>query len=161
MTPGAAFLARLDAVTVRLDALAQRTPAAGSLTDPDPPTGERWEAGQVWAHIAEFIPYWLAEFAQVVERRDPDGDAFGRTKTDPVRIAAIDRGRHEDAAALWPGVRSDIAHARAWLASLDPGAWVARGRHSTLGTMDLAAMLDEFLVGHLEQHAEQLEGLAG
>lgn len=55
--PAASFLARLDAVERRLEAHAARSPAG--LSEPEPVTGERWDAGQVWAHVAEFIPYWL------------------------------------------------------------------------------------------------------
>ena len=34
-------------------------PLPAGLTDPDPGAEERWEAGQVWAHLAEFPGYWL------------------------------------------------------------------------------------------------------
>src|SRR5438552_1680541 len=56
-TPAAHFLTRLDAVELRLDAHARSEPPTG-LTDPDPPTGEQWDAGQVWSHLAEILYYW-------------------------------------------------------------------------------------------------------
>jgi hypothetical protein len=160
MTSAAAgFVERLDAVTERLHVLASRENPAGALTEPDPPTGERWEAGQVWAHMAEFVPYWTAEMAQVVDRGMTAPDPFGRTKADPTRIAAIERDRHHNRGALWRRLAGDIARLRAYLLGLDAEAWTARGQHSTFGTIELPGIVDEFLVGHLEQHAAQLEAL--
>jgi DinB family protein len=155
----AAFVQRLGAVQARLGALAAREVPDGALTAPDPPTGERWEAGQVWAHLAEFIPYWLAEVDLVVGQRASDPAPFGRTKSDPGRIAALERDRRTDRAVLWNRTDGDIARLRAFLLGLGASAWDARGLHSTRGEMDLPAIVDEFLVGHLEQHAVQLEAL--
>ena len=151
---------RLDDVTVRLRGLSERGSQPGALTSPDPPTGERWEAGQVWAHVAEFIPYWVGEVAIVVAHGSTEPAAFGRTKADPERNAAIERERHSDRLALWQRIAADIAGLRILLVDLAPTAWEARGGHSTMGVIDLRGIVDEFLVGHLEQHAAQLEDLA-
>ncbi len=154
------FTSRLDAVEERLRAHAARDFPAGALTSPDPPTGERWEAGQVWAHVAEFIPYWLGEVRLVVEQRGDQPVPFGRTKSDRVRIAAIERDRSTDQVRLWRRTAGDIASLRAFLDGLSDSAWSARGLHPTLGEMDLSQIIEEFLVGHLEQHAGQLDQLA-
>jgi hypothetical protein len=42
-------------VRTRAEAFGERQTAA------DPPTGERWDRGQVLSHIAEFLPYWIEE----------------------------------------------------------------------------------------------------
>ncbi len=160
MSAGDELLERLDLVEARLRGHAARHFPADVLTEPDPPTGERWEAGQVWAHLAEFIPYWLRETAQVIDRRGLEAVPFGRTKSDPVRIAAIERDRRSDRAGLWNRIAADIAALRSFLARLDDRDWNAQGLHPTLGRMDTAAIVHEFLVGHLEQHADQLDGLA-
>src|SRR3984893_13850500 len=101
MTDDAAVLRRLDAVRERLGALATRDAPHGALTAPDPPTGERWEAGQVWAHLAEFIPYWMGEATQVIADGLGAPAPFGRTKADAGRLAAIERDRARDRALLW------------------------------------------------------------
>ncbi len=150
---------RLDGVEERLRTHAEREFPANALTAPDPPTGERWEAGQVWAHVAEFIPYWLGEVTLVVERGMDEPTPFGRTKSDPGRIAAIQRDRTTDQARLWRRTAGDIASLRSFLSGLDGTAWRARGVHPTLGEMTLERIIDEFLVGHLEQHAAQLDQL--
>jgi hypothetical protein len=58
-------------------------------------------------------------------------------------------------------VQRDVADLRAFLGAVPDGAWNARGVHQTLGVMPLPHIVDEFLVGHLEQHAAQLDGLTG
>ena len=155
------FVQRLAAVEARLRALAatplERT--TGTLTAADPGTGERWEWGQVWAHLAEFVPYWIAQADAVIDgyRGDPVG--FGRTKADAGRIAAIERDRHAMVAALWSRLESQLSDLRSFLTELPDRAWEARGAHPTLGVMSLPKLVDEFLVGHLEQHADQLDSL--
>ena len=65
------------------------------LTDPDPDTPEeRWDAAQVWAHIAEFVGYWHRQMADVIGRYQGEPVPFGRTKADAGRIGAIETGRH-------------------------------------------------------------------
>lgn len=158
-SPAADFLTRLDAVLSRFAIQASRTDVSG-FTDADPTTGERWNAGQVWAHLTEFIPYWLHEARKVVNagaQAEPIG--FGRTKTDPERIKAIEDGRHRPIAEQMSRLRSHVKELRAWLRSLPTTAWSIRGTHPTLGTMTVSQIVDEFLVGHLEEHAEQLERL--
>jgi hypothetical protein len=155
----AGFLARLDAVEERLRRHAAGEPPRG-LTEPDPPTGERWEAGQVWAHVAEFVPYWIQQLRGLIDRDGGEPEPFGRTKADPGRIAAIERDRHEAIPDLYERTRAAIEELRAWLPSLDEAGWSVVGRHQTMGDLDGERIVEEFLVGHLEQHADQLDGLS-
>ncbi len=60
-----AIRARLGRVERRLADHAAR-PLPTALTDPDPGAEERWEAGQVWAHLAEFPGYWLDQVRDVL-----------------------------------------------------------------------------------------------
>lgn len=165
--PAAVLLARLEMVEDRLNDLAAsedpigRDPGgrAAPVTSPDPATGEQWEAGQAWAHVAEFVPYWLGEIRRVIAGDGSSAVHFGRTKSDPQRIAAIERDRHESPATLMQRTTDGIAELRALLEGLDAGAWELRGRHPTLGELDVGRIVDRFLVAHLEEHAEQLEQL--
>jgi hypothetical protein len=156
-------LTRLRAVQQRLDDHAAAGPPPG-LTEPDPGGTERWEAGQVWAHLAEFPAYWLGQINHILERRaagDPQPIPFGRTKTDPGRIAAIERDRHEDPEGLLAKVRDGVAATVSQLDALPADAWSARGLHPTRGEMTPAQILDRFIVNHLEEHADQLDQLRG
>jgi DinB superfamily len=154
----AGYLTRLDRVEERLRRHASSPPSAG-MTDPDPPTGERWEYGQVWAHLGEFVPYWVEQVRIVVDVSREEPVPFGRTKTDPQRVAAIERDRRLPQKELMERLDRQIEDARALIAELPSEAWGRRGLHQTLGVMDLPAIFEEFLVGHLEAHAAQLDGL--
>ncbi|HKR99531.1 MAG TPA: hypothetical protein VJU79_08460 [Candidatus Dormibacteraeota bacterium] len=153
------FVQRLDVVEERLAGHAADAPRSSALTSADPASGERWDAGQVWAHLAEFIPYWIAQAQAVMASADEEPVAFGRTKTDPERVAAIARDRSQPLTVLWSVVHSDIEQLRQFLKSIEPDRWRAHGLHPTMGSMDVDRIVDEFLVGHLEQHADQLDEL--
>jgi hypothetical protein len=155
MTVADGFVTRLDAVVTRLDAHAEHVHAG--FTSADPRTGDRWDQGQVWAHVAEFIPYWIVEVGTILAADEPPG--FGRTQADRHRLGEIERRREEAPAALMLTVREESMALRDLLLRLDPEAWERRGIHPTLGPMTVTQIVEDFLVGHLEQHAAQLDGL--
>ena len=157
--PAAEFVRRLDAVTERLARHASSQPSPG-LTDPDQPSGERWEWGQVWAHMAEFPAYWMRQIREVLATPPREPPPFGRVKTDPGRVAAIEAGRGAAHGELWERVSWDLSDVRVFIQRLNSDDWSRTVRHSTLGVMEMPKVLDVFLVGHLESHADQLDGLA-
>jgi len=154
-------LARMGAAERRLAEHAAR-PLPVGLTDPDPGASERWEAGQVWAHLAEFPGYWHDQVRKVAASQ-ASGSAeplpFGRTKTDPGRIAGIERERRTDPAELLRRVTAEIGDVSATLTSLPDDAWDGRGVHPARGEMTVSEIVDRFILGHLEEHADQLDGL--
>ena len=159
MLDGTDFVARLHAVEERLDAhAAAATPSA--LTDPDPGGTERWEAGQVWSHMGEFVAYWHGQVESVIAAYDGDPVPFGRTKEDPARIAGIEMGRHEAMRQMRGRVGDEIAELKRYLATLTSAEWNAVGEHPTRGSMDVEAIVGTFVVNHLEEHADQLDKLA-
>jgi len=158
MTP---FLDRLARVERRLAEHAAR-PVPSGLTDPDPGATERWEAGQVWAHVAEFPGYWLDQVRHILAARAdgvPEPIPFGRTHEDLGRLAAIERERRTDPAELLRRVGAQLAEVTATLGALPDQAWTARGVHPRRGEMLLSEVVERFLLGHLEEHADQLDGL--
>src|SRR5262245_54125312 len=156
--PAPAFLARLDAVEARLAAHATAPPPPG-LTDPDPPTGEQWDAGQVWSHLAEILGYWQREVDALVARQAAEAVPFGRVKSDAGRIAAVEARRHEPVPSNWAQVTPAIAKLRQFLDQSTPRTWELHGLHSARGDMSMERIVDEFMVGHLEEHADQLDVL--
>ena len=146
------WIARLDAVRARLDADRDRR----GLSSPDEATGEQWDEGQVWAHLAEFGDYWLGELEKVLA----GALEFGRTKADPERIAAIERDRHTDRAALVGRVHASMDRLRARLVAMTDDDWKKSSHHSTLGDMTIDDQMQHFHVGHYEEHADQLESLS-
>src|ERR1700692_2825408 len=157
MSTTGGYLARLDAVEARLAAAAATEPPPGALTGADPDSGERWDRGQVWAHLSEFIPYWIVQAGPVLQGQVSEAPVrFGRTKGGPGGIGAIECDRREPVSVLWAGARADIASLRAFLGSIEPDQWEIHGLHPALGQMTVDELVEMFLVGHLEQHADQL-----
>ena len=171
--PAATWVDRLDAVECRLHAHATLHRFDG-LTEPDPGGTERWHAGQVWAHLAEFGRYWLAELDHVLDDPCAGPVPFGRTKRDPVRLAAIEGGRRPwmpvpptplvDVDSSGPSrgyevVRAAIDALRGRLLELTVPDWGRVGHHETLGDLTVAEQLQHFHVGHYEEHADQLDTL--
>lgn len=151
------WIGRIDAVGTRLAAAASPRPG---LTEPDPGTGEQWEAGQVWGHLSEFIQFWIEQVGDVIDQYEGEPIPFGRLRTDSARLTAIETGRVVPVGTLWEAVRSDLGDLRAFLQAL-PERWSeAVGLHPRLGEMSSERIVEEHLVSHLEEHAAQLEGLA-
>ena len=153
----APFVAELDDAVSRL-----RDHAAtehDGLTRPVPGEAERWEAAQVWAHLAEFGDYWLEQLSQLLNDSSTGPVPFGRTRHDAERIAAIERGRTTPVADHLATIERAAAELRLVLTHLTEDDWNRVGVHPTLGEMDVARFLDEFLVGHYSEHADQLDEL--
>jgi hypothetical protein len=156
----------INEVTQRLGAVQQRleTHAAGpvpaNLTDPDPETPEeRWQAGQVWGHLAEFLPSWLDQLEKVVNQDGGQPVPFGRTKADAARLEGIAAGLEVPIADQMASVRRAIEMARNYLAQLTPEQWAAIGLHGRRGEMGVPDIVRTFMVDHLEEHADQLDAL--
>jgi hypothetical protein len=155
------LLDRLEAAESRLAAHADAE--RPGLTHPDAGTGERWEAGQVWAHLAEFPAYWVGQLHALQAAHAagvPQPIPFGRTRADPGRAAAIEARRRDEPATLLADVRAGIAAARVLCGSLTSSEWDVVGLHPALAEMTMPAIIERFLVGHLEEHATQLDDLA-
>ena len=151
-----ALLARLTEAERRLAEHAD-APLPSGLTDPDPGAEERWEAGQVWAHLAEFPAYWLAQARRVASRATNDPVPFGRVKTDAARVEAIERDRNEAPAALLQRVRASLAAVTDAAHAFSADDWTALGVHPTLGEMTVYQIVERFIVEHLAEHADQLD----
>ncbi len=153
-----AVVDRCDAADARL--VAHAAARHTGLTEPDPGGTERWDADQVWAHLAEIGGYWLGELARVVDAGQADPVPFGRVKSNEGRIAAIEAGRHRPVTENVDAARRALSALRAYIAGLSEHDWQRVGRHQTLGEMTIERQLEEFHIGHVEQHLAQLDGLA-
>ena len=155
------LIARMQAAETRLaaHAAAERP----GLTRADEATGEQWERGQVFAHLAEFPTFWVGQIRAILAARqagEPEPIPFGRLKTDPGRLGPIEARRDEDPMGLLHDVESGVSAASGLCRSLTTEDWRTCGRHPTLGSMTVAQIVARFLVDHLEEHAAQLDELA-
>lgn len=152
------LLVRMAVAEGRLSAFADHPPPG--LTDADPTTGERWDAGQAWAHVAELVPYWQGEVERVLAGAGGNPVPFGRMSDDPGRVGAIEAGRHEPPTEQMARLAGALMMLRTYLLGLTDTQLAARGLHSRRGEMTVAEIVDRFIVSHLEEHADQLEKLA-
>ncbi len=129
------------------------------MTEPDTETNERWEAAQVWAHMAEFVPYWQGQAEHVAARFDGEAVPFGRVKSDALRIAAVEAGRGAPIDELSGSLSEALGAFRRYVEGLGPVERRAVGRHPTLGEMEVEEIIGRFVVDHLEEHLEQLDRL--
>jgi len=159
MTDATDLIEQLEDIEQRLIEHASG-PGPDGLTEPDKGGTERWEAAQVWAHMAEFVGYWQAQLERVVDNYQGQPVPFGRTKEDAGRIEAIEAGRSVPIAELMEEVHGGIEVTRRYLPTLSAEQWGATGLHATRGEMTVPQIVERFTINHLEEHADQLDDLS-
>lgn len=153
------LLERLDDAEMRLELIADHPFPAG-FTDPDPGGEERWDAPRVWAHVAEFVPYWTSQVRLILAGPPGEPAPFGRTAADPARSAAIERDRLLPPEELWRRVRAGIDGAKAAIAEMPPSDWDRLGMHPVRGPVSVGFVFEQFVAKHLDEHCAQLQKLA-
>jgi len=113
-----------------------------------------WGPKEVLAHVAEMIPYWLAQIENVVGGEEPV--PFGRVVSDPDRIERIGRDRVLPTRDLLERITRSADEAAARLRSLDAAAAGRVGLHPRLGELPVEAIAERFIGDHLVDHDAQL-----
>jgi hypothetical protein len=103
-------------------------------------------------------PYWLGEIERVLAG-GPEPVPFGRIASDPVRIALVERDRSVPPRELYDRIDDALRRFERRWRTLTPADLGRRGLHPTRGEITVAAMPERFIVGHLEDHVRQLEGI--
>jgi hypothetical protein len=119
-----------------------------------------WGPPEVLAHVAEMLPFWLGELERVLDG-SPEPVPFGRVVTDEVRLAIIGRDRSLPVRELFDRIEAHVARYRRRLPQLTAADVRRRGLHPRLGEMTVEGLLDDFVLGHLEDHCEQLRTVLG
>jgi hypothetical protein len=123
-----------------------------------------WGPPEILAHVSEMLPYWLGEIERILDghRRaatmtsPPEPVPFGRTESDPVRIALIGRDRTIPIRELIARIEADAERIATRLESLTDSEAAQAGLHPTRGVLTVTELLEPFIVGHLEGHIRQL-----
>lgn len=118
-----------------------------------------WGPREVLAHVNELLPYWATQLRLIVAGDPTAPTPFGRISTDPTRIGRIATDRELRVGDLLDRIAAGVAIVEDVLAGLTPADLERRGVHSTRGELTVAASAERFLVGHLEEHVEQLQGI--
>lgn len=146
---GEAEARRLEAAIERLVAEAQRLGDEGLYRSPA--EGE-WTAMETLSHLVEIQPYWAGEVQRVAAQ---PGVAFGRGLDDPGRLAGVQEHAGATLESLLPRLRAATEQAASMLRSLSADDWAKRGMHPRRGEMEIAEIVEHFLIGHAEEHVEQ------
>ena len=114
-----------------------------------------WGPTEVLAHTAEMLQFWLGEIERVLAG-GPDPVPFGRIATDQLRILTIERDRTLPGAELISRIHSSVSRYGDRLPELSAADWQKRGLHPRQGEMSIEAILERFVVSHIDDHAVQL-----
>lgn len=114
-----------------------------------------WGPRETLAHLEEMLPFWLGEAERILEVAG-GSVTFGRVATDDVRLAIIERDRTLPLRELVARVQAGIERWRRRWPELDETGRSRRGRHVTLGELTVTDIATRFVVGHLEDHLDQV-----
>ncbi len=144
---------RVVVARARLRAL---LPAAADGEPPaDPKTGERWDRLNILGHMSEFPTFWSAELAAAIE----SDVEFGRRPGSTNRQDAVAGGAKSGEAALKRQVARGIEDILALLVKLQPADLDRTINMRGRGEVTVRWALENLLVGHLEEHCNQLYAL--
>ncbi len=154
----AALRRRLNSTRVALARLPISSPRHPGPTDPS--TGESWHRGNVLGHLSEMLPYWTDQ----IRRAAAGAGKVGRDEAGAAnRRQGIDRGDAAAEAELKRAVDRGIAGVLKLLDKLS-AADLERTVvfHNREGDREarVGELLQRLVVRHLEEHLEQLAGLA-
>ncbi len=154
---------RLDAARDRLAGLSPSLQAGEPwplATRFDHAPEAAWGPPEILAHVGEMLSYWLAEAERVIGASDGP-PPFGRTATNDARLATIEHDRTLPIAELERRIQDGIDRWQRRWAELEPASRERTGIHVTRGELTVADISNRFVVGHLEEHLDQLAGAVG
>jgi hypothetical protein len=149
---------RLRAAQGRILAVPATGP--GVFGAPDPKTGERWNAGNVLGHVAEMLPFWVDQVRGVLAGRKEVGrgvEGYERRKQ------GIEAGATLTEEELRTRVESGVSLAAVLLDEMSPADLQRRivyRRRDGEEEATLGELVDQLIVGHLDEHAQQLAELS-
>jgi hypothetical protein len=118
-----------------------------------------WGPGEVLAHVAEMLPFWLGEMERVIDGGGQASVPFGRLADDPVRIGILGRDRSLPLRVLFARVDAGYEGWAERLLTLTDAERSRSGVHPRLGEMEASAIVERFVLGHGEEHIAQLTEL--
>jgi hypothetical protein len=146
--------ARLAALEPAVTARAPWPPSEHFGVEPE----ASWNPPELLAHLGEMLPYWIGQVDRILGGH-PEPVSFGRVQSDDDRIAAIGRDRSLPVDQLFERVATGAAAAEARVRGLAGAELERRGTHPTLGEMTVRGVIERMLLGHLDEHVEQLTGI--
>ena len=120
-----------------------------------------WGPREVLGHVDEMLPYWVEELGRVAAGDGVTPVAFGRVATDQSRLDRIDADRRLASGDLLDSIDAGLRRTIGFVDGLTPDELSRVGSHPSRGELTVADSIERFLVGHLEDHVEQLRSTLG
>ena len=118
----------------------------------EPKAGE-WPVMSTLAHLAEILPYWAKEAANVAAS---PGQPTGRTHDDPGRLGAIEQHSGDSLATIIPSIRAALDECIQTLRTIPDDGWDAVGQHVRGMPITPSELVQRFVVNHAAEHAAQI-----
>lgn len=129
--------------------------AADRQGPPDPKSGERWDRYNILGHVAEVLPFWVAQLEVALQ-----GQPFGRLPGSTERRQAVEHGREVGESTLRERIDAGFETLQRFLDRLESSdlerTVTMRGR----GEETVGWAMENLLVGHAEEHCDQLAALS-
>src|SRR5262245_23367361 len=120
------------------------------------PGEDAWSALQVIGHLVEMIPYWLDHCHRLIAATH-EPPQFGRTLDAPERLAGVEAATTSDAAQLLSRLHQVVEAAAKDIRHMTEAERRKTGIHLRLGTMTVAEVVEQLIIGHAEAHVAQVE----
>ncbi len=118
-----------------------------------------WGPPELLAHVDEMLPFWLGEVERILEGSADTPVPFGRVADDVIRIGIIGRDRTVPLRELFARLAADSRRVAARMRELSATELAREGLHPRLDVMSVAALLERFVVAHVEDHDAQLRAI--
>jgi uncharacterized damage-inducible protein DinB len=135
-------IARVETTVQELLSEIEKLPAETIYREPEP--GE-WPVMSTLAHLAELLPYWATEAAELAAS---PGKQFGRSLDDPRRVGPIQQHGRDSIEAIVPLIRQSLAQCVQTLRSIPADAWQVVGQHPSRGAMNVEQIVEAFVCSH-------------
>ena len=118
-----------------------------------------WGPPEVLGHVAEMLPYWTDQLTDVLAGDRAAAVPFGRVASDPERLARIDALRRRPIGEILDEIDAGLDRTVAFVERLSASDADRLGLHPTRGELTVAASVERFIAGHLEEHVVQLRAI--
>jgi hypothetical protein len=119
------------------------------------PGDQAWSALQVVGHMVEMIPYWLHHCHRLIAAT-LEPPQFGRTLDAPERLAGVEAASTSDASELLAQLQRVVEAAAKDIRQISEAEWRKTGIHVRQGSMTVADVVEQLIVGHAEAHVVQV-----
>jgi hypothetical protein len=144
------LIARVDHTVRQLLNEVESLPKDVLYGEPEP--GE-WPVMSTLAHLAELLPYWAHEAADLAAH---PGKPVGRTHEDPRRLGAIEQHGHDSLPEILPQIRQGLEECVSTLRAIPEEGWSSAGPHVRGYSITASEIVERFVANHAEEHASQI-----